>query len=165
MLTDFHIHTAYRPGDDGDGVMTVGYIVEHSRRGWYDAVGISPHFGRGNDGGTLRGIRELVDDVDAAMDVFVGCETDVLDVDGTLAIDEASLSVVDYLIAAGDHFNCGGVEQPPVDLAGMIDYQHAKLMVMVICRDTRCFGVLTMCRGRIFMSLPSRRVRMTRPLR
>ena len=127
-LTDFHIHTAYRPGDDGAKNMTVPFLVDYAEKHGYKKLGITPHFFLGNKGEHLRQIQRELDEIQTDIPIYLGTESDFTDCGLNIAIDSSAFAMVDYVIGAADHFNCGGVEKPPVNLEAMIDYQHQKLL-------------------------------------
>ncbi len=127
-MYDFHIHSNYRPSDDGSEDMSVANIVRFAESNQYSAIGISPHIYKDESTEKLEILREQITTVNTHLRIFLGAEANVLDKSGSLSISEDNLRLIDYLIAAPGHFNMDEVEKPPRKLAELIDYQHEKIM-------------------------------------
>ena len=127
-LSDFHIHTAYRPGDDGSAEMTVDFLADYAQKNGYRRLGISPHFELGYNGEMLLQIRNAINELKTDIPIYLGVESDFIDCGLTIALDSSIYPELDYVIGAADHFNHGNVEKTPVKMGAMIDYQHQKLL-------------------------------------
>lgn len=127
-LCDFHIHTAYRRGDDGSKEMTVAFIADYAQKHEYTEIGLTPHFGLETNEKYLCQIRREIEDLETNISVLLGVEANFVDCGKTIAIDESIRSQLDYIVGAADHFNWGDVETPPLTFNAMIDYQHEKLL-------------------------------------
>jgi histidinol phosphatase-like PHP family hydrolase len=127
-LCDVHIHTAYRPDDDGSKDMTVAFLADYAQKHGYTEIGLTPHFGLDSSGKILCQIRSEIEDLETDICVLLGVEANFVDCGKTIAIDDSIRSQLDFIVGAADHFNWGDVEKPPLAFSDMIDYQHQKLL-------------------------------------
>lgn len=154
-LSDFHIHTAYRPGDDGAPEMTVPFLSEYGKTHGYKQMGMTPHWGTDSTCEILYKIRYDLEQAQTEIPIFLGVESNFIDCGETIALDSVAFSLLDYVVGAADHFNWSDVEKPPKTLTAMIDYQHQKLLniakhpwVDVIAHPWTGLMLLT-CRGHL----------------
>ena len=129
-LSDYHIHTAYRPGDDGSAEMTVAFLADYAQKHGYTKLGLTPHFGLDYSDEFLCQIKNEIKKLETDIPIFLGIEANFIDCGQNIAVDNSTYSQLDYLIGAADHFNWGEVEKPPLAFSDMIDYQHQKLLNM-----------------------------------
>jgi len=127
-LSDFHIHTAYRPGDDGSAEMTVSFFAEYIQKNGYKGLGMTPHFGSDYSDEFLCQIRNEIKNLENDVPIFLGVEANFTDCGHNIAVNDSTYSKLDYVLGAADHFNHGDVEKPPLAFSAMIDYQHQKLL-------------------------------------
>ena len=127
-LSDYHIHTAYRPGDDGSTEMTVAFLADYAQKHGYVKMGLTPHFGLNYSNEFLYQIKDDIEKTETDIPILLGVEANFIDCGQNIAVDDSTYSQLDYIIGAADHFNWEDVEKPPLAFSAMIDYQHQKLL-------------------------------------
>ncbi|WP_430885528.1 PHP domain-containing protein [Fusibacter sp. JL216-2] len=105
ILSDYHTHTTY-----SHGIGTIEENVEAARKVGLKILAISDHgpghMGFGIKKRKYKEMRQVIDEMNAKYDdieVLLGLEANVLDVDGHLDVDEEILKLNDILLA-GYHF-------------------------------------------------------------
>lgn len=81
--------------------MTLERIIEQAQRRDYTAIGLSDHAYADTYDRILE-LREQARAIDTGLEVYVGCEVDVLP-DGSLGISDDRLAEFDYVLAAPTH--------------------------------------------------------------
>lgn len=99
FFSDFHVHTNISPCAREE--MTLERIIEQAQRRDYTAIGLSDHAYADTYDRILE-LREQARAIDTGLEVYVGCEVDVLP-DGSLGISDDRLAEFDYVLAAPTH--------------------------------------------------------------
>lgn len=109
---DFHVHTRFSPCARPE--MRVSEIVRQCAARGIRYLGLTDHVAVGTDPAIFERSRRELSGVDAPIDVFLGCEVDILGVGRHLA-SEAMQSELDFICVAANHFHDPAVDQPTED--------------------------------------------------
>ena len=129
---DLHIHTQYCPCAKEE--MTVVAVVEKALERGLKTIGFVPHSYPIAEYGldklsTYEKVREEVDRIsEPGLSVFVGAEVECLDASGKLLAGAEIARMVEYILAAPDHYPLGLVNDPPEEKRALLDYHHRTMM-------------------------------------
>ncbi|RKY69299.1 MAG: hypothetical protein DRP97_05465 [Candidatus Latescibacterota bacterium] len=129
---DLHIHTQYCPCAKEE--MTVAAVVEKALERGLKTIGFVPHSYPIAEYGldklsTYEKVREEVDRIsEPGLSVFVGAEVECLDASGKLLAGAEIARMVEYILAAPDHYPLGLVNDPPEEKRALLDYHHRTMM-------------------------------------
>lgn len=106
---DFHVHTHLSPCAQGE--MRLPSIIEVCARRGIRYLGITDHIFAFTDPRILVEARGELARLKKPMDVFLGCEADVVGV-GRHMVTEEMRSTLDFIAVSANHFHLDSVEQP-----------------------------------------------------
>ncbi len=109
---DFHIHT--RLSACALPEMHVRAIVEACAKRGIRWLGLADHVAVGTDTSVLATSRRELAEVRTQLEVFVGCELDILGVGRHLGVD-AAIAELDFICVAANHFHDPAVDRPKGD--------------------------------------------------
>lgn len=106
---DFHVHTRLSPCALPE--MSVRDIAKNCAARGIRYLGLADHVAVGTDPAIFERSRRELKGISAPIEVFLGCEVDILGVGRHLA-SEAMKSGLDFICVAANHFHDPAVEQP-----------------------------------------------------
>ena len=129
---DLHIHTQYCPCAKEE--MTIAAVVKKASERGLKTIGLVPHSYPIAEHGAEKlkvyeKVREEVEQIsEPGLSVFVGAEVECLDASGKLLAGAEIARMVDYILAAPDHYPLDLVNDPPEEKRALLDYHHRTMM-------------------------------------
>lgn len=106
---DFHVHTIFSPCASSE--MNLEDIIDTQIKREVKYMGITDHVMMGTDLSILQQTRDKIAQINPKIQVFVGCEVDIIS-DGHDLVSKQVLDSVDYVSVAANHFQMSYVEKP-----------------------------------------------------
>lgn len=106
---DMHVHTALSPCGWSENI--VPQILAAAETEGIEYLAITDHIHPGTDRGIIAQVAEEVHSLRPKLNVFIGCEADITAV-GSHEVDEAVLSLTDFVMVSANHFQETFVSQP-----------------------------------------------------
>ncbi len=126
---DLHVHTYLSPCARSE--MRLPSIVEVCAERGIRRLGITDHIFASTDPGILTRVKEELGSIETPVDVFVGCEADVLAV-GRHTVTGEMKSTLDFIAVAANHFHSDTVAQPENDSLEAVG-RHFVAMLAYAC--------------------------------
>ncbi|MDO8682650.1 MAG: PHP domain-containing protein [Armatimonadota bacterium] len=102
LQCDFHVHTRYSPCAQSD--MLPGSIIEAAKEQGIKYLGLVDHIFGFTDASILKSARKDCPPDDGSIEVFFGCEADVLSV-GKTTVTQEMMDALDYIMVSANHFH------------------------------------------------------------
>jgi histidinol phosphatase-like PHP family hydrolase len=106
---DLHVHTSLSPCAMRD--MHIRSIIDAADECGVRYLGLTDHIAEPQDSARVGITRRELESVKKPMEVFVGCEADIIDV-GKQAVTREIRAEVDFVAVAANHFHARTVAQP-----------------------------------------------------
>ena len=106
---DLHVHTSLSACAMRN--MHVRSIIDAADKAGVRYLGLTDHIAEPQDKERVGFTRRELESIKQPMEVFVGCEADIIDV-GKQAVTRDIRADVDYVAVAANHFHARGVAQP-----------------------------------------------------
>lgn len=106
---DLHVHTNLSPCAMRD--MRIRSIIDAADERGIRYLGLTDHIAEPRESARLDITRRELESIKKPMDVFLGCEVDIIDI-GKQAVTGEMRADVDFIAAAANHFHARSVAQP-----------------------------------------------------